>query len=573
MNEFGAPGKSAVDAVTHEILQGKLLAIVDEMGIVLARCSMSPVVYEVLDFACGICKLDGDLIAQTNGITLFTGTFASQVRAMHERFGPGMAPGDVFMTNDPYQGGTHGCDFAVVRPMYDGVVPVGYAITVAHWLDVGGAVPGSLPADATTMFQEGLRLPGVRVMREDRLLPDIVAIIRENVRLPELALGDLNAQLAAARIAERRIQEICVKYGRATLTTVFDDILASSERQARAAVLALPDGRFGASDFIDGDGRSDDLIPVNLVVTIAGDTMTFDYTGSALARAAPINCSRGALHSAVKTIFKAMVAPQAPSNDGWFRPVRVIVPDGTVFSAVKPSPTGWYYEGSAQASELAWKALAPIAPERFSAGSYTSLCATYFCGELPDGGGQFVHIEPQHGGWGATAHRDGANALIAVTDGDTFNYPAELLEAKFPLRIVRHALNVEDGAGAGRWRGGFGVVREYEVLAEGSYLYASYGRSRTRPWGLDGGRDGSLNYIEVIRPDGTTTRLARTAHHALHPGDRVRLVTGGGGGWGSPEQRPPARIREDIADGYIDVAGAEREYGLAAATPGQPAGA
>ena len=496
----------AVDPVTQEILQGKLLAVVDEMGIVLARSSMSPVVYEVLDFACGLCTVAGDLIAQTNGITLFTGTFSTQVRALRDRFGADMAPGDVFMTNDPYNGGTHGCDCAVVRPMFDGVVPVGYAITVAHWLDVGGAVPGSLPANASEIYQEGLRLPGVRVMRADRLVDDIVAIIRENVRLPELALGDLNAQLAAARIAERRIQEICTKYGSATLATVFDGMLASSERQARAAVRALPDGRYAATDFIDGDGRSDERIPVNIVVIIDGDTMTFGYTGSAPARDAPINCSVGALQSAVKTVFKAMIAPQAPSNDGWFRPVRVIVPSGTVFSAVKPSSTGWYYEGSAQASELAWKALAPIAPERFSAGSYMSLCATYFCGTLPDGGGQYVHIEPQHGGWGATAGRDGANALIAVTDGDTFNYPAELLEAKFPLRIVRHALNVEDGAGAGQWRGGFGVVREYEVLAEGSYLYASYGRSQTRPWGFAGGHDGSTNYIEVIGIGGTTAK-------------------------------------------------------------------
>lgn len=555
-----------LDPVTQEILQGKLLAIVDEMGIVLARCSMSPVVYEVLDFACGICTVAGDLVAQTNGITLFTGTFSTQVRALHERFDASMAPGDVFMTNDPYQGGTHGCDFAVVRPMYDGAERVGYAITVAHWLDVGGAVPGSLPADATAIFQEGLRLPGVRVMRGDRLIDDIVAIIRENVRLPELALGDLNAQLAAARIAERRIQEICAKYGRATLASAFGNILVASERQARAAVRALPDGCYRASDFIDGDGRTEDLIPIELAVTIDGDEMTFDYTGSSAARAAPINCSRGALQSAVKTIFKAMVAPQAPSNDGWFRPVRVIVPDGTVFSAVKPSPTGWYYEGSAQASELAWKALAPIAPERFSAGSYTSLCATYFCGTLPEGR-EFVHIEPQHGGWGATSYRDGTNALIAVTDGDTFNYPVELLEAKFPLRIVRHALNIEGGTGAGQWRGGFGVVREYEVLAEGMYLYASFGRSATRPWGLAGGREGSLNYIEVVRPDGARTRLARTAYHALHTGDRVRLVTGGGGGWGPPEQRSPQQIRDDIADGYIDPVSAEREYQLADRIP------
>lgn len=560
--------RQPVDAITLEILQGKLLAAVDEMGVVLARASMSPVVYEVLDFACGICGLDGDLIAQTNGITLFTGTFSAQIKFIHERFGATLAPGDAYVTNDPYNGGTHACDFAVVRPLFDGDTPMGYAIAVAHWLDVGGAVPGSLPADGTSVFQEGLRLSGVRVQRNDQPVEDIVNIIRENVRMPELALGDLNAQLAAVRIAERRVQEICAKYSRATLLAAFNNILATSERLARAAVLALPNGQYLATDYIDGDGRTEERIPIELTVTIAGDTMTFDYTGSSPAREAPINCSRGALHSAVKTIFKALVAPEAVSNEGWFRPVRVVVPDGTVFSATKPSPTGWYYEGSAQASELAWKALAPLAPSRFSAGSYMSLCATYFCGRSQEDGAPFVHIEPQHGGWGATQSRDGASALIAITDGDTFNYSVELLEAKFPLRIRTHALNTADGTGAGRYRGGFGVVREYEVLTDDTYLYASYGRTATRPWGIAGGRDGTTNYIEVIAADGKTQRLSRHAYFPLKRGDRVRLVTGGGGGWGDPKLRPQSAIDADVTEGLIDAERAALEYGRTAEKTG-----
>jgi N-methylhydantoinase B len=290
--------------------------------------------------------------------------------------------------------------------------------------------------------------------------------------------------------------------------------------------------------------------------------MTFDFTGCVPARPGPINCSRGALNSAVKTIFKALVAPHAPSNEGWFRPLQVIVPDGTVFSAMKPSPTGWYYEGSAQASELAWKALAAIAPERFCAGTYMSLCATYICGKAADSDDLFVHIEPQHGGWGATSARDGASGLIAITDGDTFNYSVELLEAKFPLRVLHYGFNVEDGSGAGRWRGGYGLVREYEILTDDAYLYGSYGRSVTPPWGLAGGAEGSTNYMQIIPRDGEPARFARTAFHALRSGDRVRLVTGGGGGWGSPRERERERVLQDVADGFVDAARAQTDYGL-----------
>ena len=393
------------DAVTREVITGKLLAIVDEMAIVLARASMSPVIYEVLDFACGICDARGDLVAQTNGITVFTGTFSHQVRFIIERFGSDMAPGDTFLTNDPFEGGTHACDFAVVRPIFaDGAI-VAYAIAIAHLLDVGGAVAGSLPPDATSVFQEGLRLSGVRLTRDDRVIDDLIRIVTENVRLPNLLLGDINAELAAVRIAERRLLEAVGKYGASALNATFAWLIATSEARARAVIEALPDGDYSTADIIDGDGATDDPIPICVTVRIRGSDIEADFSGSSSARNAPINCSRGALISAVKTIMKALVAPHEPSNEGWFRPLKVTAPNGTIFTAEKPSPTGWYYEGVAQASDLVWKALAPLVPERFSAGSYLSLCATYFSGRADDG--LFVHIEPLNGGWGASHSRDG----------------------------------------------------------------------------------------------------------------------------------------------------------------------
>lgn len=558
--EDSAASQSRTADVTREVISGRLLAIVDEMAMVLARSSMSPVIYEVLDFACGVCDAEGSLLAQANGITLFTGTFTSQVRFIKARFAGVMAPGDPFITNDPYQGGTHACDFAVIRPIFHEGEIVAFGIAVAHLLDVGGAQPGSLPPDASSVFQEGLRLSGVRLTRNDRLVDDLPRVIAENVRLPSLALGDINAELAAVRVAERRLLETLSRYGRATTVAVFEQILSNSEAESRAAILALPDGLYTAVDVIDGDGVDRSPIEIKVAVRIVGDTMEADFTGSSPARKAPINCSAGALQSAVKTIFKALIAPHAPSNEGWFRPLTIIAPPGIIFTAEKPSPTGWYYEASAHASELVWKALAPLAPARFSAGSYLSLCATYIVGYGPDG--EFVHIEPQHGGWGASTDEDGASGLIAITDGDTYNYSVELLEAKLPLLVRRYGYNVKGGVGAGRRRGGYGLIREYEITTEDALLYCSFGRSRTHPWGMDGGGAGSLNGV-VIESAGGTIALARSAGHVLHRGDRVRITTGGGGGWGPPGERASADVRADIRDGLLDPHEAQRIYGAA----------
>ena len=550
---------AGADTITHEVLTGKLLATVDEMAIVLARASMSPVVYEVLDFACGICDAQGELVAQTNGITIFTGTFSRQVGFIRARFGSDMAPGDTFLTNDPFEGGTHACDFAIVRPVFaDGAI-IAYAIAVAHLLDVGGAVAGSLPPDASSVFQEGLRLSGIRLTRDDRILDDIARIIVENVRLPLLVMGDVNAELAAVRIAERRLLEAAAKYGRAALAATFRRLIDMSEAQARAAIAALPDGDYHAADIIDGDGAGDDPIHVEVTVRIRGASIEADFTGSSPARNAPINCSRGGLVSAVKTVMKALVAPQEPSNEGWFRPLTVTAPPGTVFTAEKPSPTGWYYEAAAQASELVWKALASVAPERFTAGSYVSLCATYIAGTGPEG--PFVHIEPQNGGWGATRDRDGASGLIAITDGDTYNYSVELLEAKFPLFVHRYDYNVAAGAGAGRQRGGFGLVREYEIEADDAVLYASFGRTATRPWGAEGGGEGSCNGIDVLRGE-ARWRLTRPPRFPLRRGDRVVIETGGGGGWGDPLTRDPSAVARDARDGLLTAAQAADRYGV-----------
>jgi len=553
-----------VDPFTIEILKDKLAATADEMGVVLARTSMSPIVYEVLDFACGITDPEGRVVAQTNGLTLFTGTFGPQVRSLIDRHGlDGIHEGDVFATNVPYDGGTHTCDVCLVKPIVLEGALVGFAVSVTHWIEIGGAVPGSIPPNATEIYQEGLQLPGVRVYARGRRNEAIVELIAANIRLPRTGLGDLNSGVAAVSIGERRVVEACRRYGPAVVRAAFERVLEHGERSAREAIRRIPNGVYHAEDVIDGDGITRDHLPIVVSVTVGDDWIHADFTGCAPEATGPVNCSTGALLSACKTVVRAVTDPQARSNDGFFAPFSLTIPPGTVFSAQHPAPTGWYYEGAAFANDLLWKALAPVCPDRLGAGSYTSLCASYVVGRDAGTGELFVLAEPNVGGWGGSVLGDGESALIATTDGDTYNFPVEVVEARFPVLVERYELDVTGRGGEGLHRGGFGVVREYRIHgARDAYGYGSLGLSERRPWPLEGGGAGTNNYLEYLHA-GTVARHGRVARVDLADGDRVRSVTARGGGLGDPRRRPPERVLADVLDGYVGVEAAREEYGVA----------
>ncbi|HKP18090.1 MAG TPA: hydantoinase B/oxoprolinase family protein [Gaiellaceae bacterium] len=552
------------DPFAVEILKDKLAAAADEMGVVLARTSMSPIVYEVLDFACGLTDAQARVVAQTNGLTLFTGTFGPQVESLISDYGlDGMREGDVFATNVPYRGGTHTCDVCLVKPIFvDGGV-IAFAVSITHWIEIGGAVPGSIPPDATEIFQEGLQLPGVRVYDAGHRSEAIVDLIAANIRLPRTGLGDLNAGVAAVAIGERRVLEARERYGLELVLASFERVLEHGEQTARAALRRIPNGVYRAEDVIDGDGVSDTHLPIAVTVTLGDDWIHADFTGCAPQAAGPVNCATGALLSACKTVVRAITAPDARSNDGFFAPFSLTIPPGTVFSAEPPAPTGWYYEGAAFANDLLWKALAPACPERLGAGSYTSLCCSYVVGRDAETDELFVLAEPNVGGWGGSALGDGESALIATTDGDTYNFPAEVVEARFPVLVERYELNVGAGGGAGRHRGGFGVVREYRLRGGvDAYGYGSIGGSERRPWAVGGGDKGTTNYLEYVR-GASVERHGRVARVPLADGELVRSITGTGGGFGDPREREPERIREDVLDGYVSLAHAREVYGVA----------
>ncbi|MQA01818.1 MAG: hydantoinase B/oxoprolinase family protein [Streptosporangiales bacterium] len=537
------------DPFVDDILREAFLAVADEMFVSLQRTSQSPVVYEVLDCGVGLTDAHGELVSQGNGVAGFLALLGEAVQATLVRV-PDLQPDDVVVTNDPYAGGgTHLSDIAMVRPIFYAGELVAFAAAKAHWTEVGGKDPGSWSATSTNVHQEGLQLPFVRAYRRGELDADIAAIIRANSRLPEQALGDLTAQAACLEVAQRRVHALCDRYGPATVTSAMRSALDRSEVLARAAIRQLPDGTYLASDLADRDGLGNGPFPVQVRVEVAGDEIHVDFTGSHPQVAGPINCTRSGLHSGVHTVVKAITGPHEPASDGWFRPLTVTCPDGTLFTATRPAPVGSYFESTEIASDLVWRALADACQDHLTAGHFLSVCATSIALTHPGTGEPALLVEPHAGGWGAGADHDGQSGLVSVGDGETYVIPVEVAEQRYGVRVERYAIH--PGAGAGAHRGGFGLVREYRILSESATLTAALGRHDVPPWGHAGGEPGTPNRIEVVPAEGGEPRtFGKAAGVPLRRGDLVRIITGGGGGWGDPADRAPAAVEADLADGY-----------------------
>lgn len=556
--------KNAIDPFTLEIIKEGLVAIGDEMFVTMQRTSMSTIIYEVLDYATGLTDGQGRLITQGNGVTLFLGTLDFGVRSALEKFGPqGLKPGDIIITNDPYGGGgTHLSDVSLIMPIfYDGQI-VAFAANKGHWTEVGGMAAGSWTTDSTEIYQEGLQFPAILLYRAGEPIQGLIDLIAANVRTPDRTLGDLYAGVAALRSGERRVIEICQRYGLATFREALNAILDYGERSARQALAELPKGTFFAEEWIDDDGLSPDPIYVCVTVTISDDAFVADYTGSAPQVRGPVNCTRTRLHSACRSMFMAITDPHSPANEGWFRPLKVICPEGTIFTAQRPAPVSTYWETGAYAVDLIWRALFPALPDRLSAGHSLSVCGTIISGKDEEGQ-TFILVEPQAGGWGATVTRDGESGLVVVGDGETYIIPVEICEDRYPLLVDRFTFNLAP-AGAGRYRGGFGLVRDYRILCEKAELTTTFGRHRYPPWGGAGGQDGSPNGVAII-PAGQSEPVVwrgKLARYPLHHGDVARLVTGVGGGYGDPLTRDLSLVQQDVRNEFLTVADARRLYGV-----------
>ncbi len=552
------------DPFTIEIIREQLIAAAEESFVALGRSSQSPIIYEVLDYACAVTDADGDLIAQANGVPGFLGTLTFAVKAILDKYGrASMGEGDIFIHNDPYVGGgNHLSDVALIAPIfYDGQL-VAFGVNKAHWTEVGGMAAGSWTTDSTEIFQEGLQFPALRLFTGGQVNQALIDLIAANVRTPAGTLGDLYAGVASLRTAERRVKEINAHYGVETFLDSVVAILDHGEELARRGLAGLPKGTFFAEDWMDDDGLSAKPIYVCVKVSIDDDHFVADFTGSDPQVRGPINCPRPRLHSACRTVFKAITDPETPVNDGWFRPLDIICPDGTVFTAQRPSPVSTYWETGAYAVDLLWHALFPVLPERLTAGHSLSVCGTVISGK-DEKGDYFILVEPQAGGWGAGATKDGESGLVVVGDGETYVVPAEVCETRYPLLVDQFKFNVQP-AGAGRFRGGFGLVRDYQVLSESATLTTTFGRHRYPPWGGAGGADGSTNGVAVI-PAGQSEPVVwegKLARYPLKRGDVARLVTAVGGGYGDPLTRDPQSVQKDVRNEFLTVAEARSAYGV-----------
>lgn len=552
-----------VDSITLDIVKDSLIAISNEVFYAFARTSMSPIIYETLDYASGITDADGQLLTQGNGACGFIGLIApmiGEVIAVHGK--DSMKPGDVYIINDPYMGGgTHLSDIGMVMPIFYGEELIGFVGNKAHWTDVGGMSPGSFTTDSTEVFQEGLCFSALKLVDGGELSPILHQIIRSNTRFPDVATGDMWGQIASLRTGYKRVGELCDKYGVETVKSSMARLLDQGEVLARKRLKEMPKGTWEMEEFMDDDGHGN---PVRLKVkiTITEDEFLVDFTGSSPQVASPVNTGYSSLCCGVKVAYMSIINPSMEVNDGVFRPMRVIAEAESVTNCTRPAPTSCYYECMIYATDVVWKALAPIFPEYLGAGHMLSVCAVVMGGLHQDTGESFLIIEPTGGGWGASQGKDGEVGQFCVGDGETYNVPVEMAETRYGIRVDEYSLHT-DGAGAGEFRGGSGAVRTYRAMNDGESFTASFGRNRYPAWGSNGGADGSINYFVFIDADGTEhPPQAMAARRVMNKNDIVRMVTCTGGGYGDPMKRDPKRVAEDVRGGYITPAQAKSDYGV-----------
>ncbi len=546
------------DPITLEIIQNSLQATADEMFAAMKKTAMSSIIYEVLDMGTGILDARGELASSGAGIPAFIGVLDKAVKVIVKKFDqPGdVQPGDVFATNDPYYGGvTHLNDIIVAMPVFADGRLIAWTANIAHNSDVGGMAPGSLTGDATEIFQEGLRLPAIKMISQGEPIRSVMDIIKVNSRMPDVLEGDVWAAIASVRIGARRLVELAEKYGVTTFGNAMASFMDFGEQVSRAELAKLPKGSYELSEEQD-DGRV-----FNVKIAISDDEFLVDLRDNPDQASNPVNTSRDGVMVAAQMIFKSLTDPYSPCNEGSFRPITLLTREGSVFHAKEPAPVGFYYEIELRVYDLIWRCLAQHMPERLAAGHFASVCGTFIGGIHPDTGRQYTIIEPQLGGWGASQHGDGNSAIFCGFHGETYNCPAEINEARNGLLVDRMELNQEPG-GEGRFTGGRGIRMDYRIRADNGFLTAGYTRSKFPPWTLDGGHEGSPNYVEVIRKDGESERFSFVSGLTTHTDDVIRVVTGNGGGIGDPKERDPELVRQDIRNGLLTPERAREIYGV-----------
>ncbi|GGB42348.1 5-oxoprolinase [Lentibacillus populi] len=546
--------------VTTEIIRNALISAAEEMNESLARSSFSPIIYEMKDCSVGIYNENAELLGQSSGLPMFLGNLDVCIRETTNFIGgnDNYKPGDIYIMNDSYLAGSHLNDITIISPIFYDDYLVGFSATRAHWLDIGAKDPG-YPMDAIEIYQEGVRIPPTKIYDAGEPRKDIIQLITINSRLSNDALGDMNAQIAACRTGEKRVYDIIRKHSLDTFRRSIKDIFKQSEIMDKEQISSIPDGVYEEEGYLDNDGVTDDPVLVKVKVTIAGDRLTIDLTGSSEQRQGMTNCGLAQTVSACRVAFKHLIGPDSPVTGGNFKTMDIIVPKRTIFSAEEPAACGWYFTSLGLLIDLIVKALSPVLKEQSAAAHYGDSMVITVAGHDKKSNSTFLYVEPTAGGWGAFSANDGQSGLINNSNGDFKNLPVEVLEGKYPLKINSYLLR-ENSGGAGKTRGGLGVTREYELRTNAN-LSMWFERSKTPGWGLFGGQSGKPPIVTVKTSNGEEDILKVNAK-PLSKGDCVIVKTGGGGGFGNPLERPLENVLEDIIDGYIDADTASKEYGV-----------
>jgi len=528
-DELALTMTSGSDPITSSVIQAGLTAAADEMFAVLKKTAMSPIIYEVLDVGTGITATDGRLISSGAGIPTFVSVLDKVVQHILALHGPkSISPGDIFITNDPYYGGvTHLNDVVIAEPIFVDQTLIAWAASIAHWSDIGGMTPGSMSTAATDIIQEGLRLPAVRLFEAGEAVRPVFDIIKANSRLPDFAEGDLWAQIAAGHKAADRLGHLIKAYGLDAYQQTLSDVFDEGEQRARVGLALLPEGDHAIEE------EQDDGAVWRASIQISKDRFTVDLRGNPAQRSGPYNTSRDGAVISAQMIFKALTDNSRQANHGSFQPLEVLTEPGTIFHATGTAAHGYYFETRIRLYDMLWRCMANAFPERLPAGHFASICSTVIAGDHPDTGRRYTMVEPQMGGWGATAERDGLNAMYSASHGDTFNCPVEICEARYGIDVGWKMLN-EDEEGRGLHRGGKGVSVSYRPRAE-AVLSTGYSRCHHPVWGANGGEPGGTT---VIREDGAGEDYAFASDIMIKPGDDIRLSTANGGGWGKRRRSP-----------------------------------
>lgn len=555
---------STINAIELEILNNALRAISDEMALTIFRTGHSTIIRDGGDFATALLTPECELLAQGLTVPQHLGAMPDALSAVIGKFGDDVHPGDVFLLNDPYNGGMHLPDVFVFKPIFvegktDG--PAAYVAAVAHHADMGGRVPGSNAADSTEIYQEGIRFPVVRLFSRGEPNASVFDILAANVRVPEMVTGDIHATVAACNYGEREFLKLADQHGLEWLQRYLAALLDYAETLTRTEIEALPDGTYEFTDYIDDDGFSDDPIELRLALTVAGSDITVDFTGSSPMVRGALNATESFTKASTYLALRCVFDADIPNNGGFFRPITVIAPKGSILNVELPGACAARGLTGFRTSELVLAALGKATPSKVMAASEGGNTFVTI-GGTRDNGKPFVHCDLIFGAWGGSHFRSDGDAMPLVASNCT-NIPIEVIEAEYPLRCEQYAF-VQDSGGAGRSRGGLAIVRDFRLTEGRATLQVRSDRREHKPWGLEGGKDGTQSW-NYINPANGTAPLPSKVTTELAKGDVFRHVTGGGGGFGNPKDRDRALVEKDLRDGKISAAYAAENYGAGTA--------